>query len=257
MTDGSFLFGVRWRCLNSQFQDWLKIRSYHAICQISTFSYYSPLSSFFFFFNFLLWQKKRPVLLVFNFQQLLLGSQGTDKTNTFFFLLCFAFKMCVLLSHLADIAVLSSFKYLLSATKESLSMPSWPEMFGLDYTILENTYKNYRNIINLLTTSICPKRKTKQKFSTFYFKNIYFIQHLSSLYFYVAFLLLISTSFIWLISHNLIFILFLKKWLLEMWFFSITTFCSTCRERLWSLSSCLPPSPSITGETIWCDRLDA
>lgn len=211
----------------------------------------------FFFFQLSPLTKEKACSLSLQFSATPFGITRNWQNQHIFFLLCFAFKMCVLLSHLADIAVLSSFKYLLSATKESLSMPSWPEMFGLDYTILENTYKNYRNIINLLTTSICLKRKTKQKFSTFYFKNIYFIQHLSSLYFYVAFLLLISTSFIWLISHNLIFILFLKKWLLEMWFFSITTFCSTCRERLWSLSFCLPPSPSITGETIWCDRLDA
>lgn len=55
MTKGSLLFDVRWRSLNSPFGDWLKTRSYRTVCQISTFSYYSPLN----FFLSLFYNKRR------------------------------------------------------------------------------------------------------------------------------------------------------------------------------------------------------
>lgn len=92
MTDRSFLFDVRWRCLNSQFPDWLKIRSYHTVCQISTFSYYSHLN---FFFKLSPTTKERSVLLFFNFQQPFLEIVSNWQKKQTFFIMCFPPKnMC-------------------------------------------------------------------------------------------------------------------------------------------------------------------
>lgn len=128
MTDGSFLFDVRWRCLNSQFQDWLKIRSYHPVCQISTFSYYSPLN---FFFKLSPTTKGEIYSLILQFPTALFWDhKQLTKETDIFFITCFPPKICALLSSLGQIIILSFFKYLTKASKELFSMLFWPEMFG-------------------------------------------------------------------------------------------------------------------------------
>lgn len=119
MTKGSLLFDVGWRSLNSPFGDWLKTRSYRTVCQISTFSYYSPLN-----FCLSLFYNKRKGM--FSYSSIFYSSFKDHKQLTKE-LDCECVRTCTSgcdalllnVSSLGPVTKLQPFKYLTEASKES------------------------------------------------------------------------------------------------------------------------------------------